>query len=124
MGDGQEEALFQGRTRIAGASNVGYSCVLKLRPNGKLIGLPIKPPRMVSITAKTPFRRACAPKKREGTSSKSSRLLQGAFRWDGGLILDEVTGIPPGNQQMDDVAPNREAAPRERIDKGYLIVRY
>jgi hypothetical protein len=40
-GDGQEEALFQGYTCVAGTSGVDYSGIVKLQPDGKLVGLPI-----------------------------------------------------------------------------------
>ncbi len=39
-GDGQDEALFQGYTCMAG-TGIDYSGILKLQPNGKLVGLPI-----------------------------------------------------------------------------------
>lgn len=42
-GDGQEEALFQGYTCMAGTSGVDYSGIVKLQANGKLVGLPIAP---------------------------------------------------------------------------------
>ena len=42
-GDGQEEALFQRYTCMAGTSGVDYSGIVKLQANGKLVGLPIAP---------------------------------------------------------------------------------
>ena len=41
-GDGQDEAVYQGCTCMAGTAGIDFYGVLKMMPDGKLIGLPIK----------------------------------------------------------------------------------
>jgi hypothetical protein len=111
-GDGQDEALFQGYTCMAGTSGVDYAGIVKLQPDEKLVALPIaKIPE--TFKGRAPFdglrghvrwdiqdRRftetysvykgdeceACA----EGGERKF------VFRWDGHqFVLDDIIDIPP-----------------------------
>jgi hypothetical protein len=82
-GDGQEEALFQGYTCLAGTSGVDYSGIVKLQPDGKLVGLPIAP---VYPVYKGDECEAC--------SSGGQRKF--VFRWNGHeFVLDDIINVPP-----------------------------
>ena len=111
-GDGQEEALFQGYTCMAGTSGIDYSGIVKLQPDGKLVGLPITPPpdtfngrkpleglrghvrlaiedgRLVEVfpVYKGDECEACS----EGGQRKF------VFRWNGQqFVLDDIINLPP-----------------------------
>jgi hypothetical protein len=106
-GPGRRKQCFRAVTAWPGASNADCSCVLKSRPKGKLIGLPIGAPDGFH-DRKRPSG-ACAPKIGKAISSNLVGSQRG-FRWDGQLIFDEVTGIPPGKNGVDDVAESRGCA--------------
>jgi hypothetical protein len=110
--DGQDEALFQGYTCMAGTSGVDYSGIVKLQPDGKLVGLPIAhiPD---TFKGRDPFEGLRGhtrwdiqngrfveiyPVYKEGEceacSSGGERKF--VFRWDGHqFVLNDIIDIPP-----------------------------
>ncbi len=111
-GDGQEEALFQGYTCMAGTSGVDYSGIVKLQPSGKLVGLPIAP-APDAFKGRKPFEglrghvRLSIENGRfvetypvytgdecEACSSGGQRKF--VFRWNGHeFALDDIINVPP-----------------------------
>jgi hypothetical protein len=111
-GDGQEEALFQGYTCMAGSSGVDYSGIVKLQPDGKLVGLPIA---QIPDTFKgrDPFdglrghlrmdiedgrfvERYPVYKANECEACSSGGERKLVFRWDGHqFVLDDIIDISP-----------------------------
>ncbi len=111
-GDRQDEALFQGFTCMSGTAGVDYSGIVKLQPNGKLVGLPIA---QIPDTFKgrKPFEglrghlRLDIENGRfvetypvykgdecEACSSGGQRKF--VFRWNGHeFVLDDIINVPP-----------------------------
>jgi hypothetical protein len=110
--DGQEEALFQGYTSVVGTSGVDYSGIVKLQPDGKLVGLPIVPAPN-TFKGHKPFEglrgyvRLGIESGRfvevypvykgdecEACSSGGQRKF--VFRWNGHeFVLDDIINVPP-----------------------------
>lgn len=111
-GDGQEEALFQGYSCMAGSSGIDYSGILKLQPDGKLVSLKIG---QIPDTFKgrNPFdglrghvrldvedghfietHPVYKGKECEACSEGGQRKF--VFRWDGHqFVLDDIMDVPP-----------------------------
>ncbi len=112
-GDGQDEALFQGFTCMSGTAGVDYSGIVKLQPNGKLVGLPIgQIPN--TFKGRKPFEGLRghvrwdiengrfvetypvykSDDECEACSSGGQRKF--VFRWNGHkFVLDDIISVPP-----------------------------
>jgi hypothetical protein len=111
-GDGQEEALFQGYTCMAGSSGIDYSGIVKLQPDGKLVGLPITPPpdtfngRKPLEGLRGHMRLAIEDgrfvevfpvyKGNECEACSEGGQRKFVFRWNGQqFVLDDIINLPP-----------------------------
>jgi hypothetical protein len=110
--DGQEEALFQGYTCMAGTSGVDYSGIVKLQPGGKLVGMPIAP-APDTFKGRKPFEGLRGHvrleiengrfvetypvyKGDECEACSSGGLRKFVFRWNGHeFVLDDIINVPP-----------------------------
>jgi hypothetical protein len=110
-GDGQEEALFQGYTCMAGSAGVDYSGIVKLQPGGTLVGLPIAP-APDTFKGRNPFEGLRGHvrlnfengrfvetypvyKGDECEACSSGGLRRFVFRWNGHeFVLDDIINVP------------------------------
>lgn len=111
-GDGQEEALFQGYTCMAGTAGVDYSGIVKLQSDGRLVGLPIAAaPNTfkgrksfdglrghVRLGIESGHFVETYPVYKEGEceACSSGGLRKFVFRWNGhAFVLDDIINVPP-----------------------------
>jgi hypothetical protein len=112
-GDGQEEAVFEGFTCMAGTAGVDFFGVLKVMPDGKLVKLPFEKERK-EFKGRNPYEGLRGHLKLE---IKNAHLLQVfpvykdekecnscadggerefVYRWDGHhFVLDDIIDVPP-----------------------------
>jgi hypothetical protein len=113
-GDGQDEAAYEGFTCMSGTAGVDFFGVLKIKPDGKLIALPIEGERKefkgrrnlyqglrghLSLEIKDGRLLEIFPvyeSEKDCNACSSGGERQFVYRWDGHqLALDDIIDIPP-----------------------------
>lgn len=114
-GDGQDEAVYQGFTCMAGTAGIDFYGVLKMMPDGKLIGLPIKEEGREfkgrgnlhdGIRGKLGLQIASGRlvevypvyKEDDANCCPEGGERRFVYRWDGHqFALDDIIDVPPSN---------------------------
>jgi hypothetical protein len=112
-GDGQEEAVFEGFTCMAGTAGIDFFGVLKVMPDGKLVGLPFEKEGK-EFKGRNPYQGLRGHLRLEIEDARLLKVFpvysnekqcnscadggerEFVYRWDGHhFILDDIIDVPP-----------------------------